>query len=79
MLDNTVTALLKSDSKRENFDRPDGHSSTPYSTTLNFLSELTKTLDLSPRRGCCGVFFAVRTGSVEPVGEEGQSHRTAAL
>ena len=59
MLDSTLTASLKSDSKRDIFDRPEGHSSTSYNTTLNFLSELANTLgDLSPTRGCSGVFAA---------------------
>jgi len=36
MLENTLTALLRSDSKWTDLDMPEGHSSTPYKTTLNF-------------------------------------------
>ena len=67
MLESTLAALLRSSSKRADLDKPEGHSPTPYKTTLNFLSELGNTLDkdFSPVicLDCRGVFSATCLGS----------------
>ena len=45
MLESTLTALLRSDSKRADLDMPEEHSSTSYKMTLDSLSGLGSTRD----------------------------------
>ena len=65
MLESTLAALLRSSSKRADLDKPEGHSPTPYKTTLNFLSELGNTLDkdFSPATCLGSAFMEERVGS----------------